>query len=164
MRDQYLSLRRELRARPDPEFSWRRIKRKYKDDLKHDTDMGVIEMNDYDTQALHIPYGPGWHARRIEKLVYQTVSYSVMRLLSKLMMILQDLSMNCRFSYPSCWSSTEACTAPFNPKNKDRRLHRHPAFFGTMEECLNDCCEVGDCCYSYLFCLLTLNSTALRAT
>ncbi|KAG8935884.1 hypothetical protein FRC02_005883 [Tulasnella sp. 418] len=29
----------------------------------------------------------------------------------------------------------------FNPKNKDRRLHRHPAFFGTMKEVLADCCE-----------------------
>lgn len=30
----------------------------------------------------------------------------------------------------------------FNPKNKGRRLHRHPAFFGTVEECMEDCCEV----------------------
>lgn len=30
----------------------------------------------------------------------------------------------------------------FNPKNKKRpNLHRHPAFFGTMEECLEDCCQ-----------------------
>ncbi|KAJ7167928.1 ankyrin repeat protein [Mycena filopes] len=29
----------------------------------------------------------------------------------------------------------------YNPKNKGRRLHRHPAFFGTIEECLEDCCE-----------------------
>jgi ankyrin repeat protein len=33
--------------------------------------------------------------------------------------------------------------APYNPKNKDRVLHRHPAFFGTMQECLDDCC--GEC-------------------
>lgn len=33
-------------------------------------------------------------------------------------------------------------SATFNPKNKNRRLHRHPAFFGTIEECLEDCCEV----------------------
>ena len=32
--------------------------------------------------------------------------------------------------------------APFNPKNKDRRLHRHPAFFGDIQECMEDCCEV----------------------
>ncbi|KAG9049848.1 hypothetical protein FS837_008898 [Tulasnella sp. UAMH 9824] len=29
----------------------------------------------------------------------------------------------------------------FNPKNKGRRLHRHPAFFGNMKEALEDCCE-----------------------
>ncbi|EIW81880.1 ankyrin [Coniophora puteana RWD-64-598 SS2] len=29
----------------------------------------------------------------------------------------------------------------WNPKNKDRKLHRHPAFFGTAAECLEDCCE-----------------------
>ncbi|KAG8895673.1 hypothetical protein FRC01_012258, partial [Tulasnella sp. 417] len=29
----------------------------------------------------------------------------------------------------------------FNPKNKGRRLHRHPAFFGSMKEALEDCCE-----------------------
>ena len=35
-----------------------------------------------------------------------------------------------------CFDST------FNPKNKGRKLHRHPAFFGTMDEVLEDCCEV----------------------
>ncbi|KAG8950958.1 hypothetical protein FRC04_007022 [Tulasnella sp. 424] len=29
----------------------------------------------------------------------------------------------------------------FNPKNKGRRLHRHPAFFGNIKEALEDCCE-----------------------
>ncbi|KAI0059327.1 ankyrin [Artomyces pyxidatus] len=33
--------------------------------------------------------------------------------------------------------------SPFNPKNKDRKLHRHPAIFGTMEQCLKGLC--GDC-------------------
>ncbi|KAA1479103.1 ankyrin [Dentipellis sp. KUC8613] len=32
---------------------------------------------------------------------------------------------------------------PYNPKNEHRRLHRHPAFFGAIEHCLEDCCE---CC------------------
>ncbi|KAG8898026.1 hypothetical protein FRC00_003492 [Tulasnella sp. 408] len=31
----------------------------------------------------------------------------------------------------------------FNPNNKDRILHRHPFFFGNMEEALGDCCK--DC-------------------
>ncbi|KAG9028668.1 hypothetical protein FS837_003824 [Tulasnella sp. UAMH 9824] len=29
----------------------------------------------------------------------------------------------------------------FNPKNKGRRLHRHPFFFGNMKEALGDCCR-----------------------
>ncbi|KAG9040729.1 hypothetical protein FS837_000244 [Tulasnella sp. UAMH 9824] len=29
----------------------------------------------------------------------------------------------------------------FNPRNKDRRLHRHPAFFGNMRQALGDCCK-----------------------
>ncbi|KAI0628020.1 ankyrin [Trametes polyzona] len=107
----YLTERRNLRARPPTKDDWtRRSKKKAKGDLKANVDFGGLEMNDYDVQSLHIPYGPGWDARRIDKLVYQT-----------------DLGMN----------------SPYNPKNKDRRLHRHPAFFGTMLECLEDCCE---CC------------------
>ena len=48
--------------------------------------------------------------------------------------------MNCAHSF-TLFSQIFSC---FNPKNKRRRLHRHPAFFvsGTMEECLEDCCEV----------------------
>lgn len=68
----FLDTRRDLRGRP---FALRRPgnkrKRKYKGDLK--TEVGGLEMNDYDVASLHIPYGPGWDARRIEKLVYQTV-------------------------------------------------------------------------------------------
>ncbi|KAG8933990.1 hypothetical protein FRC01_005887 [Tulasnella sp. 417] len=29
----------------------------------------------------------------------------------------------------------------FNPKNRERRLHRHPAFFGNMKDALGDCCK-----------------------
>ncbi|KAI0668109.1 ankyrin [Trametes maxima] len=108
-KDMYLRERRKLRARPDSTLYWAgRYHKKAKGDLKANADVGALEMNDYDVQALHIPYGPGWDARRIDKLIYQT-----------------DLSMN----------------SPYNPKNKDRKLHRHPAYFGTMAECLEDCCE-----------------------
>ncbi|KZT09270.1 ankyrin [Laetiporus sulphureus 93-53] len=108
-RQNYLIDRRRLRGRPDSERMYQRNKKKkYKGDLKAATDFSELEMNDYDVVSLHIPYGPGWDARRIERLIYQT-----------------DLGMN----------------SPFNPKNEGRRLHRHPAFFGTMEECLEDCCE-----------------------
>ncbi|KAF8164736.1 hypothetical protein B0H34DRAFT_647969 [Crassisporium funariophilum] len=105
----FLENRRALRGRPDPLNKYnRRRKRPLKGDLKAETAIGGLEMNDYDVVSLHIPYGPGWDARRIDKLVYAT-----------------DLGMN----------------STFNPKNKGRRLHRHPAFFGTIEECLADCCE-----------------------
>ncbi|GLB33192.1 putative ankyrin repeats (3 copies) containing protein [Lyophyllum shimeji] len=104
----FLESRRSLRGRPNPLHRYFKRKNRYKGDLKADTSIAALEMNDYDVATLHIPYGPGWTARRIDKLIYQT-----------------DLGMN----------------SPYNPKNKDRRLHRHPAFFGTMEECLEDCCE-----------------------
>ncbi|KAK0448182.1 ankyrin repeat protein [Armillaria borealis] len=107
-RDSFLQARRSLRGRPDANRGYCRRKRKYKGDLKSTEAISGLEMNDYDVTSLHIPYGPGWDARRIDKLVYQT-----------------DLGMN----------------FTFNPKNKGRRLHRHAAFFGTVNECLNDCCE-----------------------
>jgi hypothetical protein len=103
----YLDHRRELRGRPAVERPWTRRTRVYKGDLKAAA-AAALAQNDYDGGGLHIPYGPGWDARRIDKLVYQS-----------------DLGMN----------------SPFNPKNKKRRLHRHPAFFGTMLECIEDCCE-----------------------
>ncbi|KIK54450.1 hypothetical protein GYMLUDRAFT_63236 [Collybiopsis luxurians FD-317 M1] len=108
-RASFLQSRRTLRGRP---FVYNPVRRKrgLKGDLKNQEAIGGLEMNDYDVVSLHIPYGPGWDARRIDKLVYQT-----------------DLGMN----------------STFNPKNKDRRLHRHPAFFGTIQECMEDCCE---CC------------------
>ncbi|KAF9808872.1 hypothetical protein IEO21_07710 [Rhodonia placenta] len=110
-RDNYVDARRALRGRPDAQRDWKRHGRKYKGDMKTNLDFTGLEMNDYDTGALHIPYGPGWNARRIDKFVYQTA---------------------------------DVCTASFNPNNAGRRLHRHPAFFGTMSECLEDCCEVND--------------------
>ena len=39
-------------------------------------------------------------------------------------------------------STSEYVPAPYIRKNKNRRLHRHPAFFGTVEDCMEDCCEV----------------------
>jgi hypothetical protein len=72
---QFLQSRRSLRGRPDPPTAYRK-RNKYKGDLKQDTTLGGLEMNDYDVASLHIPYGPGWDARRIDKLVYQTVCCS----------------------------------------------------------------------------------------
>ena len=67
--------RRKIRGRPEQNDGWRRmLKKRYKKDLKADADAG-LELSDYDVVSLHIPYGPGWDARRIEKLVYQTVRH-----------------------------------------------------------------------------------------
>ena len=54
--------------------SYIRGRRRYKGDLKADAVFGGLEMSDYDVVNLHIPYGPGWDARRVEKLIYKTVS------------------------------------------------------------------------------------------
>ena len=74
-RTAFLESRRLLRGRPNP-LGGRAYKRKkgYKGDLKADTSLGGLEMNEYDVGSFHIPYGPRWDARKIEKLVYQTVS------------------------------------------------------------------------------------------
>lgn len=54
--------------------------------------------------------------------------------------------------------------ATFNPKNKGRTLHRHPAFFGTMAECLEDCCGVSHelACVGTVYILSVGYSTAPR--
>jgi len=49
---------------------------RYIGDLKADAVLRGLESSDYDIVNLHIPYGPGWNARRIEKLIYETVSLS----------------------------------------------------------------------------------------
>lgn len=74
VRTTFLAHRRELRGRPSANISYARRKaRKYKNDLKVESEISV-QMNDYNVASLHIPYGPGWHAKRIDNLVYQTVS------------------------------------------------------------------------------------------
>ncbi|KAF9530926.1 hypothetical protein CPB83DRAFT_849882 [Crepidotus variabilis] len=105
---EFLDSRRSLRGRPPQDRPYINQKA-LRNDLKVDDTIAGLALNNYDVTALHVPYGPTWDARRIEKLVYQT-----------------DLGMN----------------STFNPKNKKRRLHRHPAFFGTLQECMEDCCEM----------------------
>ncbi|KAJ8080919.1 hypothetical protein PM082_017754 [Marasmius tenuissimus] len=71
-RYQFLKSRRALRGRPDKLNRYARRKKQWKGDLKANMAIGGLEMNGYDVVSLHIPYGPGWNAKRIEKLVYQT--------------------------------------------------------------------------------------------
>ncbi|KDQ19308.1 hypothetical protein BOTBODRAFT_170420 [Botryobasidium botryosum FD-172 SS1] len=107
-KDEYLDARRKVRGRPEIS-AYRRARRarELAGDLKAETGYAGLELSNYDT-AFHVPYGPKYDARKIEKIVYKT-----------------DLAIN----------------STFNPKNKGRRLHRHPAFFGKMAECIEDCCR-----------------------
>ena len=75
-RIEYQQGRSVLRGRPTQNSSFlahNRRGRRYVGDLKADTVFSGLELSDYDIVNLHIPYGPGWDARRIEKLVYKTV-------------------------------------------------------------------------------------------
>ena len=70
-RHQFQSTHRSLRGRPimvDIYSSSRR-----RGDLKADVAVAELDMNDYDVTSLHVPYGPGWDVKKIEKLVYATV-------------------------------------------------------------------------------------------
>lgn len=71
----FLESRQVLRGRPDPLDQYRRPKRKQNGDMKTVDPIRGLETNNYDVAALHIPYGPGWDARKIDKLVYQTVGF-----------------------------------------------------------------------------------------
>lgn len=74
-RSQYQARRSLLRGRPThgsrPHLQ---SGRRYYGDLKADAAFSGLEMSDYDIVNLHIPYGPGWDARRIERLIFKTVS------------------------------------------------------------------------------------------
>jgi len=137
----FLESRRTLRGRPTPIVNRRRQKKKYKGDLKGADILDGLEQNDYDVETLHIPYGPGWDAKRIDKLIYSTVRVFCCQenpFLTNLGSWNELFVASLLLSSPN----TPCSLATFNPKNKKRRLHRHPAFFGTVEECMEDCCEV----------------------
>ena len=75
-RRQYQLRRSVLRGRPaHGRPSHVRGRRRYKGDLKANAVFNGLEMSDYDIISLHIPYGPGWDAKRIERLIYQAVSF-----------------------------------------------------------------------------------------
>jgi hypothetical protein len=74
LRSQYQRRRSVLRCRNYSTVYTRG--RRYKGDLKADAAFSGLESNNYDIVNLHVPYGPGWDARRIEKLIYKTVCIS----------------------------------------------------------------------------------------
>ncbi|KAL4918997.1 hypothetical protein BDW62DRAFT_56761 [Aspergillus aurantiobrunneus] len=109
-RDRYLEQRREERGRPPLQNHYRPtglrgdIKNNWQDEVPEWVDED--EVSDYHTFT--IPYGPKFHARKIEKLLYT-----------------KDLLLNAEWN---------------KPKDREVHLHRHPAFFGSAEDVMHDCC------------------------
>lgn len=110
-RDAYVDQRRRERGRPPVNrflMNDRMIGGNIKDD--HEDEVAEFvdaeEVSNYHTFT--IPYGPRFHARKIEKLLYT-----------------KDLLLNAEWN---------------KPKDREVHLHRHPAFFGTMEDVIQDCC------------------------
>jgi hypothetical protein len=141
-RDVFQSTRRNLRDRPILLKLYSRRQRKHKGDLKAATAIGGLDMNDYDVTFLHVPYGPGWDVKRIDKLVYATVRPVPNHLACFTNFSSSGLGNELCVTFAKHEVLSDCRTATFNPKNKGRRLHRHPACFGTMTECLEDCCGV----------------------
>ena len=110
-REAYLDQRREERGRPAANRS-RMRKRLEPGNIKNDHENEIAEW-DVDEEAsnyhsVSIPYGPNYHARKIEKLLFT-----------------KDLLLN------SEWNK---------PKDREVNLHRHPVFFGSVDDVIHDCC------------------------
>ncbi|RDW69000.1 ankyrin repeat protein [Aspergillus mulundensis] len=109
-RDRYLEQRRSERGRPPLNNHYRpnglpgNIKNDWQDEVAEWVEED--EVSDYHTFT--IPYGPKYHARNIEKLLYT-----------------KDLLLNAEWN---------------KPKDREVNLHRHPAFFGSAEDVMHDCC------------------------
>ncbi|KAF2674811.1 ankyrin [Microthyrium microscopicum] len=79
----------------------------YKDDHEDEVADWADEDDISNYHSFTIPYGPKFHARKIEKLFYT-----------------KDLLLN----------------AEWNTKERESKLHRHPAFVGDAEFVFGDCC------------------------
>ncbi|KAI9367560.1 hypothetical protein BJX61DRAFT_551360 [Aspergillus egyptiacus] len=108
-RERYLEQRRRERGRPQPYNSYRfTLYGNIKDDWQDEVAEWVEEEEVSDYHTFTIPYGPKFHARKIEKLLYT-----------------KDLLLNAEWN---------------KPKDREVNLHRHPAFFGSAEDVMHDCC------------------------
>ncbi|KAL2857374.1 ankyrin repeat-containing domain protein [Aspergillus pseudoustus] len=109
-RDKYLEQRREERGRPPSEsqFRYRSLRGNIKDNWEDEVAEWVEQDEVSDYHTFTIPYGPKFHARKIEKLLYT-----------------KDLLLNAEWN---------------KPKDREVNLHRHPAFFGSVQDVIHDCC------------------------
>ncbi|KAL2859589.1 hypothetical protein BJX68DRAFT_276845 [Aspergillus pseudodeflectus] len=109
-RDKYLEQRRKERGRPPAEnhFRYRSLRGNIKDNWEDEVAEWVDQDEVSDYHTFTIPYGPKFHARKIEKLLYT-----------------KDLLLNAEWN---------------KPKDREVNLHRHPAFFGSVQDVIHDCC------------------------
>ncbi|KAL2759135.1 hypothetical protein ACRALDRAFT_2058287 [Sodiomyces alcalophilus JCM 7366] len=112
IRETYLNQRREERGRPRLYNSRQnRLYGNIKDDHEDEVADWVEEQEVSNYNTFTVPYGPRFHAKKIEKLCYT-----------------RDLLLNAEWN---------------QPKGREVYLHRHPAFFGRVEDVVEDCC--GSC-------------------
>lgn len=110
-REKYMDQRRAERGRPQ---IYRRHRHGYgmSGNIKEREEDEVAEWVDEEEVASYhtmtVPYGPKYHASKINRLLYA-----------------KDLLLNAEWNLPD---------------DRDVYLHRHPCFFGTAEEVLQDCC------------------------
>ncbi|KAJ9603170.1 hypothetical protein H2200_012465 [Cladophialophora chaetospira] len=111
-RDSYLAKRREERGRPplpwNARFNRELLPGNVKDSQPDDVAEWVEEDDVSNYHTVTIPYGPKYHAKKIEKLLFT-----------------KDLLLNAE------WNKR---------KDRETNLHRHPAFFGSVDDVLHDCC------------------------
>ncbi|ETI20598.1 hypothetical protein G647_08636 [Cladophialophora carrionii CBS 160.54] len=110
-RDTYLAKRRAERGRPPLPWNARfrhELPGNVKDAQPEDVAEWVEEDEVSNYHTVTIPYGPRYHAKKIEKLLF-----------------VKDLLLNAE------WNKS---------KDRETQLHRHPAFFGSANDVLHDCC------------------------
>ena len=110
-RDTYMDQRRAERGRPALHRNFRH-QHKMGGNIKDQEEDEVAEwVEEEDVGSYHtmtVPYGPKYHAAKINRLLYS-----------------KDLLLNAEWN---------------QPKEREVYLHRHPCFFGTAEEVIQDCC------------------------
>lgn len=82
------------------------------------------EVSNYHTFT--VPYGPRFHARKIEKLCYIRDLRTSLPFVTSL-----DVELTGHAVLNAEWNQ---------PKEREVYLHRHPAFFGRAEDVITDCC------------------------
>lgn len=89
-RTKYLERRREIRGRPQTHGYSRRAMRRRRKLVKGDFKavdqlFGGLSASDYGTQSFHIPYGPGFDAKKLERVIYKMDLGTICRLWERML-------------------------------------------------------------------------------